>query len=378
MYGTMLRITADYRDGLVYVSGKKYPAGYFAVRLLNQYYKNDIGARVSVFRSKIWPLQKSMKQGYIYEPEFLAAGENILYMLKSVPMLPPYNTLMIESERERIRNLFTTETAKKITDYWQRRSAVHTMDLGRKIFGHMPKEYDEELFDRVSRVVDEITETLNFYEQFGTHTYNAFHRLQEFVRNIDTVKRFDEGHLLPYALEIFGPVPFHIFTEPVEIKKNARSSTATLARKMYFDNFYSFVVTDFFEGLHYGHYPRQCEICKKYFLMTSARRQKYCLGKAPEKLNGKTVSCRKYAAAINRKELAQDDPIASLYTKRCTAIRTEKGRGTITAEFAECAKRLAKEHKYRAYEDDEYAKVQYAADMERVKLYADTDRQLQS
>ncbi|MBS6598975.1 MAG: hypothetical protein KH292_06735, partial [Collinsella sp.] len=39
--------------------------------------------------------------------------------------------------------------------------------------------------------------------------------------------------------------------------------TETLARRLYFDSYYSFIITDFFEGLHYGHYPRKCGICKK-------------------------------------------------------------------------------------------------------------------
>ena len=357
---------------------KKYPAGYFAVQLLNQYHKNQTGGRLIVFRHVLWPVQQSIIKGYIYEPDFLQAGEYILHMLCALRRLHPYDTLNIELEEERIKYLFSSEVEQQITEYWHRKSVVHNMDLGQKMFDIMPKVYDKKSFEHTSEMLDEIIETMNFYNQLGDHVYNAFTQLEEFVRSIDTVEKLDEGHLLPYALEIFDTKPLPLKTEYVGIKKNARSSTATLARRMYFDNYYSFVVTDFFEGLHYGHYPRQCEICKKYFLMTSARRQKYCLGKAPEKLNGKTVSCRKYAAAINRKEHAQNDPIASLYTNRCTAIRTEKGRGTITAEFAECAKKLAKEHKYRAYEDDEYARVQYAADMERVKLYTDTDRRLQS
>ena len=379
MHGRILQITADYRDGLVYVSGKKYPAGYFAVRLLNQYYENDTAARVSVYKQYIWHVQNCLTIGYLDYEDFEKVGRDILEILKTVPKLKPFDSLDVEAECERIQTLFTAENARQIIDYWRRKAVICQIDENEAALDLYPKRmYDEEVFKRTSDMLDDVYATLNYYDQFGRNMEKAFSRLRKFVYRQDEAERLDEGYLLPLALDVFGTVPFPLTTEYVRLKKNARSSTATLARRMYFDNYYSFVVTDFFEGLHYGHYPRQCEICKNYFLMTSARRQKYCLGKAPEKLNGKTVSCGKYAAAINRKEHAQNDPIASLYTNRCTAIRTEKGRGTITAEFAECAKKLAKEHKYRAYEDDEYARVQYAADMERVKLYADTDRQLRS
>ena len=146
---------------------------------------------------------------------------------------------------------------------------------------------------------------------------------------------------------------------------------------MTFESYYSFVVTDFFEGLHYGHYPRRCEICGKYFLMQSARRQKYCsYGTAPQLYNGKKVSCRRYAAILGRSERAKDNPLRAAYTKRCSAIRSEKSRGTITAEFAAAAQDMAKRRLEQAEEDDAYAAMQYYRDLERVKLYSDTNNRL--
>lgn len=151
----------------------------------------------------------------------------------------------------------------------------------------------------------------------------------------------------------------------------------TLADRLDFDSYYDLILTDFFEGLHFGHYPRKCEICGRYFLMQSARRQKYCsYGIAPEPYRGKSISCRKYDAVLNRKEKAKSDPVNAIYDLRCAAIRTECGRGTIPKDFAEAAKRLAKEHKLRALSDDRCAKEQYEKDMSRAALYAETDGKL--
>ncbi|MBQ3863181.1 MAG: hypothetical protein II790_03975, partial [Schwartzia sp.] len=204
----------------------------------------------------------------------------------------------------------------------------------------------------------------------------AFKQLKLFVSREEEAERFDEAHLLPIALEIFETPPIPVNTEYISVKKTSRSAAGTLARRLYFENYYSFIITDFFEGLHYGHYPRRCEICGKYFLMTSAVRQKYCTGYAPEKVKGKSITCRKYAARLNRKELAEGNPVIRIYKNRCSAIRVERQRGKILSGFASAALSLAKEHMQVAKNDVEYANGQYEADMSRDKLYADTEKSM--
>ena len=110
--------------------------------------------------------------------------------------------------------------------------------------------------------------------------------------------------------------------------------------------------------------------------MTSAARQKYCTGYAPFKLKGKAITCRKYAARINRKELAAGNPVIRIYKNRCSVLRMERKRGTVTEEFAAAALDLAKERMQRAKEDTEYANSQDESDMSREKLYAEVDKQL--
>lgn len=108
--------------------------------------------------------------------------------------------------------------------------------------------------------------------------------------------------------------------------------------------------------------------------MQSARRQKYCpYGIAPELYRGKD-NLSKICRRAEQKEKAENDPIVSLYNRRCGAIRTEVGRCTISKAFGEAAKHLAKEHKLRALADDQYAKTQYRKDMSREALYTEVDR----
>ena len=367
---------ADYRDGRVHIGGKSYPAGTFAVHLLNQFYENDTAARIGVFTTDNWQLENMLRIGYVNISDFVKAGERMVNIFTALPWLKPFDMLGTDNERNRIAELFSEENGNILSEYFSRRAKVSEMDAAQTMFHQLPKEYDKEFFSKAEALLKKVNTTLNFYDTLSDDIRNAFHNLRTFTTRVDDADRLDEEHLLPIALEVFGSVPFPVTTEYVPIKKTSKSTTATLARRLYFDSYYSFVVTDFFEGLHHGHYPRQCGICNKYFLMTSARRQQYCNGIAPYEVRGKKVTCRKYAASINRKELAAADPVVDIYNRRCSAIRTEKGRGTITETFAAMATELAKEYKFKALQNSEYANKQYALDMSREKLYAETDKRM--
>ena len=368
--------SADYRDGRVHIGGKSYPAGTFATHLLNQFYENDTAARIGVFTTDNWQLENMLKLGYLNIPDYVKASERMVNIFTALPWLKPFDMLGTNDERNRIEELFSEENSETINEYFYRRAKIGEMDSTQAMFHHLPKEYDKSFFDGAERLIAEVNSTLKFYDALSDDIRNAFHNLKSFTARVDDADRLDEEHLLPIALEVFGSVPFPVTTEYVPIKKTSKSTTATLARRLYFDSYYSFVITDFFEGLHHGHYPRQCGICNKYFLMTSARRQQYCNGIAPYEVRGRKTTCRKYAASINRKELAAADPVVDIYNRRCSAIRTEKGRGTITETFATMATELAKEYKFKALQNADYANGQYTLDMSREKLYAETDKRL--
>ena len=272
--------------------------------------------------------------------------------------------------------LFTEENANILASYFQRRAAVGSMDEGQVLLHLLPPEYDKAFFEQAEGLLTEVRRTLQFYDRIGADIRKAFTQLVRFVDCADEAERLDEAHLLPIALEVFGELPLPVTTEYVPYKKNAKSKSEVVARRLFFDSYYSFIITDFFEALHYGHYPRQCEICETYFLMTSARRQRYCTGISPYTFRGKRISCKQYAASINRKELAAADPVVDIYNRRRGAIRSEKSRGSITEALATKAKELALEYKLHAQEDPQYANTQYPLDMQRDALYAEASKHL--
>ena len=373
---TVKFFSADYRDGRVRIGDKTYPAGHYCVHLLNQYYKDDTAARLSVFTHRNEQLQAALNAGYLNSSDFTKAGEEMLHIFYALPWLKPFDVLDISVERNRVEQLFSEENAEMLTSYFRRRAAVGNMDEAQIILGILPPAYNKNFFDAATQLLSEVVDTLRFYDTIGDNVQKAFHQLRKFVARVDKAERLDEAHLLPVALEVFGELPLPVTTEYVPYKKNAKSKSEVVARRLYFDSYYSFIITDFFEGLHYGHYPRQCEICENYFLMTSARHQRYCSGLSPYEFRGKRLTCKKYAATINRKELAAADPVVDIYNRRCGAIRSEKSRGTITEAFAAKAKELALEYKLHAQEDPKYANAQYSLDMKREALYEETEKHL--
>lgn len=370
--------TADYRDGRVYFDGKNYAAGVFAVHLLNQFYVNDTAARLSVFCDNVhYNILRQLQRGYLTIWEFEKTGENLLELIKTLPSLRPFDTIDVPALKQRIETLFTKETGERICKYFQMRSKVSGLEQNYVATGRVMAYFDDRLNEEGERLISEISSIISFFDNLSNDILLSHKNLTKFIKRLPEADRFDEKHLLPVALDVFGSAPFSAKTEYISVLKNKASSGETIARRMYFDRYYGFILTDFFEGLHYGHYPQRCGICGKYFLMQSARRQMYCsYGIAPIEYRGKSITCRKYAAVIHRKERAEGDPITNLYDKRCAAIRSEKSRGTITELFAKTAKDLALEHKQRAHNDDMYAKKQYKSDMAREKLYADTEKMM--
>ncbi len=370
--------TADYRDGRVIFGGKSYAAGIFAVHLLNRFYIDDTAARISVFRDSLnLHILRQLQDGYLNISDFVKAGYNTLQSLKALPKLKPFDGVKADEIRNTVETLFTEQVGQAICEYFAEKAKLSLLPQDEIAVGTAERIKQTTDFSGTEQKIAEVQSVLCFFDNLADDLRLAHENLLKFCNRCDDAERLDEAHLLPLALEIFGE---HHFTQNgryIAVKKNAKSVNTTLAKRLNFDSYYSFILTDFFEGLHYGHYPRRCEICGKYFLMQSARRQKYCsYGIAPELYRGKNITCRKYAAVLNRKEKAENDPITAVYNRRCAAIRTECGRGTITKEFAEAAKRLAKEHKQKALQDEAYAKNTYIADMSREVLYAAAEKRL--
>lgn len=276
--------TADYRDGRVLFGGKSYPAGVFATHLLNQFYIYDTAARIAVFRDELnFHILRQLRDGYLNITELVKTGENTLEALKALPKLRPFDGVNTEELRNIVETLFTEQVGREICQYLATKAKLSLLPQEEITTGTADRmKVVTDFFDTEQKIED-IRSILRFFDALADDLILVHDKLIRFCNHTDESERLDEAHLLPLALEIFGEHHFAQNGRYIAAKKNAKSKNATLAKRLAFDRYYSFILTDFFEGLHYGHYPRRCEICGRYFLMQSARRQKYCpYGIAPE------------------------------------------------------------------------------------------------
>ena len=136
-----------------------------------------------------------------------------------------------------------------------------------------------------------------------------------------------------------------------------------LVRRMHYASFPSMIRSNLYEALAVGNAPKRCPICKKFFLTTNARRQKYCTGYAPVEYGG--LTCVQVGNRMGReeREKAENRPAIIQYHQAVNAIDKRLERGTLVRAIAARAKALAKELVSGAITDAEYANGKYKEDM---------------
>ena len=140
-------------------------------------------------------------------------------------------------------------------------------------------------------------------------------------------------------------------------------SAKGLVRRMHYASFPSMFRSNLYEALAVGNAPKRCPICKRFFLTTNARRQKYCTGYAPEEYGG--LTCVQVGNRLGReeREKAENRPAIVQYHQAVNAIDKRVERGTLEREIAARAKAHAKELVSGAIADADYANGEYKEDM---------------
>lgn len=212
-------LTADHRDGCVYVGGKKYPAGYFVVQLMNNYYVNDAAARIAVFRdSAQFHILDQLRYGFLNISEFEKTGRNTLEIIKSLPAFPPFDTLDFEAMREHVSALFTEANGNRICDYFRSRAELGLLDQNEVVVGTPYRMMDVKYNAEAEALISEVKAALSFFDSLADDLILAQERFRTFVSRLDEAARFDEKHLLPIALEVFGASPLLLTVEYTGLK----------------------------------------------------------------------------------------------------------------------------------------------------------------
>lgn len=374
MINTVDYFTADFWQDKVYVAGKAFPTGYFITHLMNQYYVNDTAARIAVYPADNYFIEKFLDAGYVDDYQIREERRALPYLLRTLATLQPFDLLNTEWETKRVTELFSDKNLSAAADYFKMKHSAISYHPGEPAvyigFGDREKQ-----FKAGETLVKEMIRTLQFYESLGEDMSCVYEKTKKFVSRLNELKRLDESHLSLLAREVFGSFSTPADIEYVPILKSPEGKTYVVAKRMRFSRYLSFLLADFYEGLHNGHFPQKCGICKRYFLMQSARKQRYCDGIDPN--DPRKRPCRKVAAEISReaREKYEDHPIKQICAKRLNTINKHLHQKKISEEYAKAAKQLAQNRCSDAIHDPEYyTSGEYERDMSQEAIYNEIDK----
>lgn len=189
--------SADYRDGRVIFGGKHYPAGMFAVHLLNQFYINDTAARIAVFRDSLnFHTLRQLQDGYLNISEFVKTGANTLQSFKTLPKLKPFDGLKAEEIRSTVETLFTEQIGQEICEYFAAKTKLSLLPQDEIAAGTAEKMKRTADFSATEEKITEIRSILCFFDTLSEDLIDAHGKLIKFCERIDEAERLDEAHLL--------------------------------------------------------------------------------------------------------------------------------------------------------------------------------------
>jgi hypothetical protein len=286
-----------------------------------------------------------------------------------VRKVKPFSFLNLETEIERCNVLFGAESVERINQYFHQKAEYTQHGENYREYWNRPDKAQMQSLAKGEALLADYQRTIDFYDTLGDDISVAKDMALAFLKDLDSLKKHDESHLIALALQSVKQADMRTAITYVSVPKSPQSKTLITARRMTFERFLDFLVADFYEGLHFGHYPKRCGICKRYFLRQDARNQQYCDGIDPN--DAKKRPCRRVAADRGRKlrEKGKDHPIKRLCATRLNTIRVHYAKGKITKEQAEKAKRIAQDCKNRALRDYEYAGAQYKKDITQEVVY---------
>lgn len=367
-------LSADFLKDEIYVAGKRYPVGYFAVRILNDYYADDTALRLAVINLELYPLLDGLSVGVVKEEQFMRFYEMLLQNVKTLQKIEPFSLFDFSKEEERLHELFSEDNVMRLKEY----------QLYKASFAKHNTEYlpylnrDEKTVAQGERLETAFKAVFAFYGNIADDMQKVRQDFIAFIAQLDTLPKCNESNLILLAEQI---VKQNAADTQVEYAPLKQGKKVTLARRMAFTRWRDFLIADFYEALQRGHFPKRCAICKRYFLSRDARKRLYCDEICPSDAQGR--SCRRVALASTtnqrRQNLKDTDPVQYLFEKRLKALGVDIHRGKIDEEFRQAAKKLMKEYKFRAYQeyDTYFLSGAYEQDLKAEHLYAQTRLRLE-
>ena len=389
---TIKDFAVDFGDDHIYIGGKAYPKGYFANSILN-ITKEEMTSLLIIEAPAYHALQNFLGYGYSDE-SFDMAKDSVMKLKTELFQRMPFCLLDLETEEERLEFAFSDDVKDYLHDFWE---LLQKKDSTGTILDATVADEEKEFLETGRALYTYFRSILNFYVYAPMDFSNFSTAILNFeYSKLRDLKVRDEHNYAVASDEFFSDplLPLMLFASQITpavagftLKPNVRQEFVVVddptkkgqkivSRRLHFCRIMDFLVTDFFEGLHAGHAPKQCPVCNRFFLTTNARPRKYCDGYAPNDSRGRT--CQQVGARKKRdeREQADDHPVKQIYNTRCNTIDHHVRYGKIDRKFAETAKRIAKDRQSKALRDNEYYLKYYESEMTQETIYAAAEQEL--
>ena len=367
----------DIDDENIFLNNKKYPLGYISNCIANL--PKEFVTNLLIHSGKINHHWQELKLNGYSRKLFMDIFADINKMIDYMQSIEPFKYFDIEESRATVSHLFGEDALDDYEYLLKHLKIKYATTNGNEITRLNEIEKKSKTAENVLRAYSYIgvdianfgTMIINYIENF----INEDSRLKdniakftcEFFENEEVQINLSASNPAVMIMEGFNLKPIQSSVPTIKVENGKHK----IIRRMYFNRMMDFFVTEFFEALSQGHYIWKCDICKKYFLMTTAHKQLYC--STVNKEYGVPCSyVAKHPEITKRKMKKQkkaDSPYYVLWHKRNCSIRKNKSLGKYNEAVSAKAKKLIDDKFERAQFDFDYAENQYEEDMKLSKIY---------
>ena len=358
-----------YKKGNFVLGGKEYPLGYTSYLAIQKECRfmdeNLFKALLGLYDDLLHDFTKENLDYY---------HKGIVYVLNSLKDNHMFTLLGIGNVKGKIARLFSEKKKNyylAIHDFQE-----HGIDLSTEEKANYADEVMHSLNDFLSAMAigKIIYNSVLELKQYAALVFQITHRIVERDARSKSQLADAFGAFLSdeYMQFIFHTAshPFKTRATVMPVIENVDGENY-IFRKVYYNNLKDFLMTDLFEGYIHGHYLWQCDICDRYFFMTTAHKQLYCSTKNP-KYNVPCSYVAKHPEVVKRKMERQkktDSPYYLLWRKRNDLIRKNKSLGKYDEAVSAKAKEYIDDRFDEALTDFDYAETQFEKDMEIENIY---------
>ena len=358
-----------YKKGNFVLGGKEYPLGYTSYLAIQKECRfmdeNLFKALLGLYDDLLHDFTKENLDYY---------HKGIVYVLNSLKDNHMFTLLGIENVKDKIARLFSEKKKNyylAIHDFQE-----HGIDLSTEEKANYADEVMHSLNDFLSAMAigQIIYNSVLELKRYAALVFQITHRIVERgarskIQLADAFGAFLSDEYMQFIFHTASH-PFKTRATVMPVIENVDGENY-IFRKVYYNNLKDFLMTDLFEGYIHGHYLWQCDICDRYFFMTTAHKQLYCSTKNP-KYNVPCSYVAKHPEVVKRKMERQkktDSPYYLLWRKRNDLIRKNKSLGKYDEAVSAKAKEYIDDRFDEALTDFDYAETQFEKDMEIENIY---------